>query len=146
MSQPPFKGDNGRWVLLACEFVKYTHTQQHHQQPDRHNHQQRETEPAQDHGRRSHAALYASIAKVLRDNGCTDRSRVLPQHGHEHEDGGDEDDREGDLADGPGREGLDVDFGARGLVLLVVPAGECGEEEEGEEGEDDGHDSGTSES
>jgi hypothetical protein len=65
---------------------------------------------------------------------------VLPQDGDEHEDGGDEDEGEGDLADKPRGEGLDVDVGAGDFVVLVVPAGEGGEEDEREEGEDDGDD------
>jgi hypothetical protein len=47
------------------------------------------------------------------------------------------------LADGTGRERLDVDFGTCDFVLLVMPARECGEEKNGEEGEDNGDDSST---
>lgn len=64
---------------------------------------------------------------------------MLPQHADEHEDRGHEDERERDLADGPGGEGLDVALGAA-LVGFLVPAGEGGEQEEADEGEDDGDD------
>jgi hypothetical protein len=67
---------------------------------------------------------------------------MLPQDGDEHEDGGDEDEGQGDLRDGPRGEGLDVDVGAGAGVALFVPAREGGEEEEGDEGEDDGYDAG----
>lgn len=64
---------------------------------------------------------------------------MLPQHADEHEDGGDEDEGQRDLADGPGGEGLDVALGAA-LVHFLVPAGEGGEQEEADEGEHDGDD------
>lgn len=65
---------------------------------------------------------------------------MLPEDADKHEDGRDEDEGEGDLADGTRGERLDVDVGARDLVVLIVPAGKGGEEDEGEEGEDDGYD------
>jgi len=65
---------------------------------------------------------------------------MLPQHADEHEDGGDENEGEGDLRDGAGGEGFDVDVGAGAGVALFVPAREGGEEEEGYEGEDYGDD------
>lgn len=64
---------------------------------------------------------------------------MLPEHGDEHEDGGDEDDGESDLGYGARGEGLDFAFGTFG-VFFFVPAGECGEEEEADEGEDYGDD------
>ena len=64
---------------------------------------------------------------------------MLPQHGDENEDGGDEDDGEGDLGNRSGWEGLDVTLGAF-RVFCLVPAGESGEEDEADEGEDDGND------
>lgn len=66
---------------------------------------------------------------------------MLPEYRDENEDGGDEDDGEGDLRDGAGRERLDFAVGALG-VLLLVPAGERGEEQETDKGEDDGDDAG----
>lgn len=65
---------------------------------------------------------------------------MLPQNADEHENGCDEDERQGGLGDGAGGEGLDVAFGAS-LVAFFVPAWECSEEEECYEGEDDGDDS-----
>ena len=64
---------------------------------------------------------------------------MLPQHRHEDEDGGDEDQSESDLRDGTRGEGFDVSVGAM-FVDFFVPAREGGEEEEANEGEDDGHD------
>ena len=64
---------------------------------------------------------------------------MLPQHADEHEDGGDEDEGQGNLADGAGGKGFDVALGAA-LVGFLVPAGEGGEQEEADEGEDDGDD------
>jgi len=65
---------------------------------------------------------------------------MLPEDGDEHEDGGDEDQGQGGLRDGPRWEGLDVADGVF-VVGLFVPAGEGGEQEEADEGEDDGDDS-----
>lgn len=65
---------------------------------------------------------------------------MLPQDGHENEDGRDEDEGERNLRYGPRGERLDVDFGARLAVLLLVPPGEGGQQDEAEESEDDGDD------
>jgi hypothetical protein len=137
------KAPSQRRSSAARQLVQHAHTQQHNQQPNRHDNQQHEPEPAQHHGRGTNAALDAAVPKVLRYRGGGDGSRVLPQHADEHEDGGDEDERERDLADGPRGEGLDVDFGAGFFVLLVVPPGEGGEEDEADEGEDDSDDAKT---
>lgn len=64
---------------------------------------------------------------------------MLPQDRHEHEDGGDEDDGQGDLRDGPAGEGLDLALGTF-AVFLLVPAREGGKEKEADEGEDNGDD------
>lgn len=64
---------------------------------------------------------------------------MLPQDRDEHEDGGDEDDGQGHLRDGPAGERLHLALGAL-AVFLLVPAREGGEEEEADEGEDDGDD------
>lgn len=114
-------------------------TQDHHQQPNRHDNKQREPKPAQHHRRRAHPRPHRPIPHVLRDGRSRDRGRVLPQHADEHEDRGHEDERERDLADGSGGEGLDVALGAA-FVGFLVPAGEGGEQEEADEGEDDGND------
>ena len=79
-----------------------------------------------------------AITEIFSDAGGGDRCCVLPEDGNEDEDGGDEDERECNLADGSGGEGFYVDFAARLFVLLFVPAGESGEEDETDEGEDDG--------
>ena len=61
---------------------------------------------------------------------------MLPQHRDQHENGRNEDDDEGDLADGSWGERLDFALGTL-RVFLFVPAREGGEEEEADEGEDD---------
>lgn len=66
---------------------------------------------------------------------------MLPQHGDEHEDRGDEDEGQGHLRHGPRGEGLDVVLGAV-RVGLFVPAREGGEQDEADEGEDYGDDAG----
>lgn len=63
---------------------------------------------------------------------------MLPEDGHEDEDGGDEDECECDLRYGSRREGLDVDLGAGALIAFLVPAREGCEEDKAEECEDDG--------
>ena len=65
---------------------------------------------------------------------------MLPQHRHEHEHGRDEYQRERDLRDRTGGEGLDISFRAA-FVGFFVPAREGCQEEEGDEGEDYGDDS-----
>ena len=65
---------------------------------------------------------------------------MLPQHRHQHEDAGHEDERQRHLRHGPRGEGLDVALRAP-LVDLLVPAREGGQQEEADEGEDDGDDS-----
>lgn len=65
---------------------------------------------------------------------------MLPEDGHEHEDGGDEDQGQRHLRDGARGEGLHVVHGVV-RVGFFVPAWEGGEEEEADEGEDDGDDS-----
>lgn len=119
--------------------AQHAYTQYHDEQADGHDDQQREREPAHDHGAGPDARLDGAVAEVLGDGGRGDRGRVLPEDRDEDEDGGDKDDGEGDLGDGPRGEGLDVALGAVG-VLLLVPAGEGGEEDEADEGEDDGDD------
>ena len=116
------------------------YTQNHDEQANRDDNQQREPEPPEHHSAGPHAGMHAAIAEVLGDLGGGDGGRVLPQHADEHEDGGDEDVRQGDLGDGSAGEGLDVDVGAGAGVVFFVPAGEGGEEEESDEGEDDGDD------
>lgn len=64
---------------------------------------------------------------------------MLPKNGDENEDGGDEDDSQCDLADGPRGERLDFALGAF-AVFLFVPSGEGGEQEEADKGEDNGDD------
>lgn len=64
---------------------------------------------------------------------------MLPQHRDQHEDGGDEDDGQGDLADGTAREGLNLPLRAL-AVLLLVPARKCRQEQQADEGENDGDD------
>lgn len=64
---------------------------------------------------------------------------MLPQDGHEDEDGGDEDESEGDLGNWSRGEGLDIAFRAFG-VFLLVPAGEGSEEKEADKGEDNSND------
>jgi hypothetical protein len=118
---------------------QHRHAQNHDQQPDGDNNQQGEAEPAHDHGAGAHAREHAAVAEVLGDDAGGDRRRVLPEDRHEHKDGGDEDDGQRDLADGARREGLDLALGAL-VRLLLVPAGEGGEQEEADEGEDDGDD------
>jgi hypothetical protein len=117
-------------------------TQNHDQQTNRHDDEQRERKPTQHHGAGADAAAHAAVSEILGDLRCCDRGGVLPEDGDEHEDGGDEDQGQGDLRDGPRGEGLDVDVGAGVGVALLVPAGEGREEEEGDEGEDDGYDAG----
>ena len=119
--------------------LQQTDTQDHDQQPDRHDDEQREPEPPQDHGRGAHARLDAAVAEILCYRAGGDGGGVLPQHGHEHEDGGDEDERQRGLGDGPGRERFDVPLRAP-FVDLLVPTWECDEEEEGDEGQDYGDD------
>lgn len=65
---------------------------------------------------------------------------MLPEHGHENEHRGDEDEGERDLRDGARGEGFDVVLGAA-FVDFLVPAGERGQEQEAHESEDDGDDS-----
>lgn len=64
---------------------------------------------------------------------------MLPQDRDQHEDGGDEDDGQGHLRHGPAGEGLHLAVGPL-AVLLLVPAGEGGQQEEADEGEDYGDD------
>lgn len=118
------------------------YTQNHNEQPNRHDDQQREPKPTKHHSTGPDAGMHATIAEVLGDLRRGDRGGVLPQHADEDEDGGDEDVRQGDLRHGSAGEGLDVDVGTRAGVVFFVPAGEGGEEEEGDEGEDDGDDAG----
>ena len=120
--------------------VNQADAQYHHQQPDRHDDEQREPEPAQYHRRGADPGFHAPVAEILRDRAGRHRGRVLPQHRHEHEDRRDEYQRERDLRDRSGGERLDVSFRAA-LVGLFVPAREGCEEEEGDEGEDYGDDS-----
>jgi hypothetical protein len=127
---------------LVRQAIQQVNAQNHHQQPNRHNDEQRKRKPTQHHGAGADAAAHAAISEVLRDLCCCYRGGVLPEDGDEHEDGGDEDEGQGDLRDGPRGEGLDVYVGAGAGVALFVPAREGGEEEEGYEGEDDGYDAG----
>ena len=64
---------------------------------------------------------------------------MLPQHGNEDKNAGNEDQRKRDLRDEAGGEGLDVDVGAIRRVFRM-PTRERGEEEEGDECENDCHD------
>lgn len=114
-------------------------TENHDQQAQGDNDQQSEAEPAQDHGRGAHPTPHAPVPQVLDDRRSRHRRGVLPHDADQHEDRGDEDGGQRDLADGAGGEGLHFGFGA--AVGFGVPAGEGGEEEEGQECEDDGHDS-----
>ena len=120
--------------------IQQTNTQNHNEQANRHDNQQCEAEPTQDHGRGADPTLHAPIAQILRYRAGGHRGRVLPEHRHEHEYGRDKDQGESDLRDGTRGEGFDVPVGSM-LVDFFVPAGEGGEEEEADEGEDDGDDS-----
>lgn len=122
------------------QLVQQPNTQNHNHQPNRHNNQQRKPKPPQYHRRRPNATIHAPIPKVLCYLRRRDRGRMLPEHGHKHEDGGDEDEGECRLGDGTRGKGLDVDVGAA-RVGLGVPAREGCQEEEGYEGEDDSDDS-----
>lgn len=115
-------------------------TQNHNQQPNRHNNQQREPKPTQNHRAGTDTALDAPVAEILSDLRRGYGGGVLPEDADEDEDGGDEDEGEGDLGDGTGGEWFDVDVGTGAGVVFFVPAREGGEKEEGYEGEDDGDD------
>lgn len=128
------------WGSIIRQPVQQTDTQYHDEQPDRHDDEQSEAEPAQDHGRRTDPRLDTSVAEVLRYRARGDRGGVLPQYGDEDEDRGHEDEGESDLGDRSRGERLDVSFGAA-LVGFFVPAGEGCEEDEADEGEDHGDDS-----
>lgn len=60
---------------------------------------------------------------------------MLPEDGHEHENGADEYDGESDLGDGARGEGLDFSLAAR-VVFFFMPAGESSQEKEADESED----------
>lgn len=126
---------------LISKLAQHPYAQDHDQQADSHNNEQREREPAQHHGARADSGLDAAVCKVLCDGRGGHGRGVLPQDRDQHEDGGDEDDGEGHLRDGPGREGLDLAVGPF-AVFFLVPAWKGGEEEEADEGEDYGDDSG----
>ena len=64
----------------------------------------------------------------------------MPQYGDENEDGCDEDDGQGNLADGSTRERLDLTLRAF-AILFLVPAGKSCKEEKADEGENNGDDS-----
>ena len=115
------------------------YAQYHDEQADGDNDEQRKGEPAHDHGAGADAGPDRAVAKVLGNGRRGDGRRVLPEDGDEDEDGGDEDDGEGDLRDGAGGKGLDVALRAGG-ILLLMPAGECGQKDEADKGEDDGDD------
>lgn len=125
----------------VSQLAQHPYAQNHDQQADGDDDEQREGEPAEDHGARAHAGLDTAISKVLGDGAGGDGGGVLPQDRDQHEDGGDEDDGQGHLRHGPAREGLHLAVGPL-AVLLLVPAWEGGQEEEADEGEDDGDDSG----
>lgn len=63
---------------------------------------------------------------------------MLPEDRDENEDGSDEDDGQGDLRDGTGRERLDLALGSF-RVFFLVPSREGSEEEQTDKGEDDGN-------
>lgn len=115
-------------------------TQNHDQQPNRHNNQQRKPKPPQHHRTSSNSTLNRSISKILRNLRSCHRSRMLPQDAHQHEYRRDENQCERHLRDGSGGKGFDVNVGAGASVVFFVPAGKSGEEEKGEEGEDEGDD------
>lgn len=121
------------------DMLEHLHTQDHDEQADGDDDQEGEAEPAHDHGAGADAREHAAVPQGLGRDAGGDRGRVLPQDRDEDEDGGDEDDGQRHLADGPRREGLDLALGAL-VALLLVPAGEGGEEEQADEGEDDGDD------
>lgn len=129
------------WALLSPvdKLVEHAHRQDHNKQAYSDDDEERKTEPAEDHSRCADAGPDGPVSEILRYNGGADRGGVLPEHRDEDEDGGDEDDGEGHLRDGPRGKGFHFAFGAfRGFFL--VPAWEGGEEEEADEGEDDGDD------
>merc|ERR1719282_780169 len=128
------------FLIVVRQAVEEVYTQDHDEQANRHDDQQREPKPTEHHSTRPDTGMYATVAKVLGDLRCGDGRRVLPEHADEHEDGGDEDVRQGDLGDGAAGEGLDVDVGAGAGIVFFVPTGEGGEEEKSDEGEDDGDD------
>ncbi len=126
--------------IIVCQPRHHLQAQYHDKQADGDDDEQSEAEPAKDHGGGTDPALDATVAEGLRDARRRDGGRVLPQHRHEHEDGGDEDDGERHLRHGPRGEGL-LGLDRAGLVDLLVPSRECGEQQETDEGEDDGDDS-----
>lgn len=119
--------------------IQQMYTQNHHQQSNGDDDQQREPKPPQHHRRRAYPRPHTAVPEILRDLRRCHGGRVLPEDGHEHEDGGDEDECERGLGYGAGGEGFDVDFAAAARALFV-PAREGREEEEGYEGEDYGDD------
>lgn len=137
-SSPCFLGV-GQAGVLVRHLAEHPYAEYHDQQSNRDDDEQGEGEPAQRHGAGPHARPHAAVAEVLRYGARGHGRRVLPQHRHQDEDGRDEDDGQSDLRDGPAGEGLDLAVGAL-AVLLLVPAGEGGQEEEADEGEDDGDD------
>lgn len=120
---------------LIGQLAQHPYAQNHDEQADGDDDEQREGEPAEHHGARADAGLDAAVAKVLGDGARGDGGGVLPQDRDQHEDGGDEDDGQGHLRHGPAGEGLHLAVGPL-AVLLLVPAGEGGEQEEADEGED----------
>lgn len=125
---------------LVGHLTQHPYTEYHDEQADGDDDEQREGEPAQHHGAAPDPGADAAVAKVLGDGAGGHRGRVLPQDRDEDEDARDEDDGQGDLGDGPTGEGFDLAVGAL-AVLLLVPAGEGGQEKEADEGEDYGDDS-----
>lgn len=109
-------------------------TQNHDQQPNRHNNQQRKPKPTQHHRARAHPGPHTPVSEILRNLRRGNTCGMLPEDADEDEDGGDEDEREGYLRNGAGGEGFDVDVAAGAGVVFFVPAGEGCEEEEGYEG------------
>lgn len=122
------------------QLIQQMDTQNHDQQPNRHNNQQRKPKPPQHHRTSSNSTLDRSISKILGNLRSCHRSRMLPQDAHQHEYRRDENQCERHLRHGSRGKGFDVNVGAGASVVFFVPAGKSGEEEEGEEGEDEGDD------
>jgi len=96
-------------LIILSQPLQRSLTDNHKQQANDRQNQQRKREPPQHHSSGPDATAHAPVAKVLRHLRGRDRRRVLPQHGDEDEDGGEEDQGQRRLRDRAVGKGLDVD-------------------------------------